>query len=145
MLLLTDFGGRIDQLLSQINTLFKQSNKENVNIFLRSPDTLAWLLWPGQHEILVPQDYVAKQIWCAYVPMNGRCNVTTTGLKYDLGESYDISFNTDKYNKNTNFSSAANGTVEFGIIISSSNTYKSSTIRIDCDNYLFWSMGIDKN
>lgn len=119
MLLLTDFAGRIDQLLSQINTLFKQSNIENVNIYLRSRDTLGWILWPGQHEIQVSPEYVAKQVWCGYIPMNGRCNVTTTGLKYDL----------------------TGGFVEFGLLISSSNTYNSPTVRINCDNHLFWSMG----
>ncbi|XP_055294861.1 thiamin pyrophosphokinase 1 [Sitodiplosis mosellana] len=123
VLIMTDFGGRLDQLLSQINTLFKRPLPQDTNIYLKSHDTLAWLLCPGQHEIKVPQQYVSQQIWCGYIPMNGSAGVTTTGLKYDM----------------------TNGTVCFGQLISTSNTYTSSTVTIHCDNHLLWTMGSCKN
>lgn len=81
---MTDFGGRIDQTLSQINTLFNAPVPDHVRLYLRSHQTIAWLLQPGQNEINVPKNYVLEQIWCSYVPISGDCNVTTTGLKYDL-------------------------------------------------------------
>lgn len=81
---MTDFGGRIDHTLSQIDTLFKRHVPDHVNVYLRSHHTLAWLLLPGQHEILVPHEFVTKQFWCSYVAINGNCNVTTNGLKWDL-------------------------------------------------------------
>lgn len=83
--MMTDFGGRIDQTMSQVNTLFKQSLPNNVKVYLRSHDTLAWLLWPGSHQITIPQELVTEEIWCGYIPMNGESCVTTTGLKYDIG------------------------------------------------------------
>lgn len=81
---MTDFGGRIDQTMSQINTLVKRPLPEDVNVYLKSCDTLAWILCPGQHEIKVPEEFVTKEMWCGYIPINGSANVTTTGLKYDL-------------------------------------------------------------
>ena len=81
---MTDFGGRIDQTMSQINTLFKRPIPDHINVFLWSHQTLAWLLEPGQHEILIPVDFVAKEFWCSYIPMNGQTVVTTIGLKWDL-------------------------------------------------------------
>lgn len=87
VLMMTDFGGRIDQTISQIQTLFKWPLSGTVNVYLRSHDTLAWLLWPGQHEINVSQELATNENWCSYIPMNGCCCVTTTGLKYDLSTS----------------------------------------------------------
>lgn len=90
--MLTDLGGRIDQTLSQINTLFKPPAPIHVNLYLRNHQSLAFLLQPGQNEIIVPDDYVAKQFWCSYVPLNGNCDATTNGLKWDLSmyDSYTI-------------------------------------------------------
>lgn len=82
--MLTSFGGRIDQTMSQINTLFQHPVPNDVNLYLRSHQTLAWLLQPGHHEIIAPEEYAAKQFWCSYVPMDGKCNVTTNGFKWDL-------------------------------------------------------------
>ncbi|XP_031635931.1 thiamin pyrophosphokinase 1 [Contarinia nasturtii] len=123
VLIVTDFGGRIDQTMSQINTLFKRPLSESVNVYLQSHDTLAWLLFPGQHKINVPPEFVTNEVWCGYIPMDGSSCVTTSGLKYDL----------------TNY------TVGFGKIVSSSNSYSSSTVSVHCDRHLFWTMGIGKN
>lgn len=35
----------------------------------------------------------------------------------------------------------ANGTVCFGGVISTSNTYEATSIEIECDHTLFWAMG----
>lgn len=88
--MMTDFGGRIDQLLSQVNTLFKQRLPNDVGVYLQSHDTLAWLLPPGQHAITIPEAFVAKEIWCGYIPMNGDAVVTTTGFKYDTSNTIFI-------------------------------------------------------
>lgn len=90
--MMTDFGGRIDQTLSQINTLFKQPVPDDVNVYLMSHDAVAWLLWPGEHEIIVPQEFVTNEYWCSYVPMNGRCCVTTNGFKWDLSMHCHVQF-----------------------------------------------------
>lgn len=84
---IVDFSGRIDHILSQINTLFKaHAHMPHIDVFLMSKNTLAWLLPPGQHTISVPQSCVDEQRWCSYVPMVHRTMVTTTGFKWDLSE-----------------------------------------------------------
>lgn len=88
--IITDLGGRIDQTLAQIDTLFKQFVPDHVRVYLRSHHTIAWLLLPGQHDIIVPEECVEKHLWCSYIPMNGKCNVTTTGFKWDLSMSSQV-------------------------------------------------------
>lgn len=82
VLIFTDFSGRIDHTISQINTLFKMKLDK---LYLLSNNTLAWLLLPGKHRISVPQRFVEEQIWCAHIPIGSSCCVTTRGLKWDLG------------------------------------------------------------
>lgn len=84
MLILTDFSGRIDQAMSQINTLFTQSGE----IYLMTHDTLAWILRPGVHRLAIPEHFVEGQFWCSYIPVGSACQVTTRGLKYDLGMAW---------------------------------------------------------
>lgn len=79
----TDFGGRIDHTLSQINTLYKTLSEE-MRVYLISHETLSWLLCSGRHEIEIPQTLVNDGVWCGFAPMNGTTCVTTTGLKWDL-------------------------------------------------------------
>lgn len=43
------------------------------------------------------------------------------------------------------FDFTANHPVQFGGIVSTSNTYASTHLTIDCDNYLFWSMATDSD
>lgn len=80
-----DFSGRIDHILSQINTLFKaQAELIGIDVYLMTKNSLAWLLEPGSHTISVPQIAVDEQRWCSYVPMRGKTIVTTTGFKWNL-------------------------------------------------------------
>lgn len=141
--MMTDFGGRIDQLLSQVNTLFKHPLPTSIRVYLRSFDTLAWLLTPGHHSITIPEEFVANEIWCGYIPMNGETCVTTTGLKYDLSMCFNLFYVnhliTHEFLSILNF--LANSMVRFGEIISTSNSYSSSNVTIKCDNHLFWTMG----
>lgn len=82
-----DFSGRIDHILSQINTLHKAVNfLDCINLFLLTKNSLSWLLQPGQHRIHIPERFVAEELWCSHVPVGSRCRVTTSGLKWDLGE-----------------------------------------------------------
>lgn len=84
--MITDFGGRIDQTISQISTLFKAKDiAKNVNVYMHGNSTLAWLMCSGQHEIKIPEEFVTQQYWCSYIPINGKTFVTTTGFKWDIG------------------------------------------------------------
>lgn len=85
LLILTDYSGRIDQLMSQINALYKNQTTE---LYLMSHNTLAWVLRPGTHRLTIPDNLVEEQIWCSYIPFGSACRVTTHGLKYDLCTSF---------------------------------------------------------
>lgn len=146
-----DFSGRIDHILSQINTLHKAVNfLDSINLFLLTKNSLSWLLQPGQHRIHIPDRFVAEQLWCSHVPVGSRCRVTTSGLKWDLGES-SSPHELDRVilhsiNEFCFFSCIADNSIcEFGGMVSSSNTYASTIVQIKCDTFLFWSMCTDND
>lgn len=43
------------------------------------------------------------------------------------------------------FNNLENHPVEFGGIISTSNTYSSEVVTIETDGFLYWSMGLETN
>lgn len=82
-----EFSGRIDHILSQVNTLYKaHSFLRGIDVYLMTKNSLAWLLTPGKHTFNVQPEYVREQRWCSYVPFSGKTLVTTVGLKWDLSE-----------------------------------------------------------
>lgn len=114
-----DTSGRLDQIMANINTIFKLQS-ETTNIYLLSGNSLAWVLLPGNHSIKIPTDLVKHQRWCALIPF-GRANcVNTRGLKWNLN----------------------NATMQFGELISTSNTYESNCVSVETDSSLLWTMGL---
>lgn len=88
-----EFSGRIDHILSQINTLFKANAcMSGIDVYLMSKNSLAWLLERGTHTIVVPKIFVEEQRWCAHVPIGEKTIVTTKGLKWDLSECFKCAF-----------------------------------------------------
>lgn len=86
MVVLLDTSGRIDHLLSHINTLHKAHNfLENVDVFILAKESISWLLAAGHHTFHIPKELVENEIWCSYVPIAHECNVTTSGFKWNLG------------------------------------------------------------
>lgn len=104
---------------------------------------MAWVLNAGQHVIHIPQEFVDKQMWCSYVPIDGKCCVSTTGFKWDLGEIFD-SLQSENYQIFNNFF-LDNHVVQFGGMVSTSNTYSSNVVTLQSDGLLYWSMGITEN
>ncbi|XP_043654431.1 thiamin pyrophosphokinase 1 [Drosophila teissieri] len=114
-----DNSGRLDQVMANLNTLYK-SQKDNCNVFLLSGDSVTWLLRPGKHTIQVPTDLVTSQRWCSLMPVGSSAhNVTTTGLKWNLYHAQ----------------------LEFGGMVSTSNTYATEFVQVETDANLIWSMG----
>ncbi|XP_016926376.4 thiamine pyrophosphokinase 1 [Drosophila suzukii] len=114
-----DTSGRLDQVMANLNTLYK-SQKDNCNVFLLSGDSVTWLLRPGKHTIQVPVDLVTSQRWCSLMPLGSPAhNVTTTGLKWNLYHAQ----------------------MEFGGMVSTSNTYATEFVQVETDANLIWSMG----
>lgn len=91
--MLLDTSGRIDHIFAHISTLVKaQVFLENTDIFILSRDCISWVLRAGHHVIHIPKKFVDKQIWCSFVPIDGKCCVSTTGFKWNLGLYYENNF-----------------------------------------------------
>ncbi|KAJ8681949.1 hypothetical protein QAD02_017741 [Eretmocerus hayati] len=122
--ILTETSGRFDQIISNINTLYKSFKFLNgIPVIQIACDSLTWLLKPGRHKILVPDILLKNESWCALIPFGDSNNcVTTTGLKWNLDRTC----------------------LRFGGLISTSNTYDGTPeVTIDTDVFLVWAMGIE--
>lgn len=82
-----DTSGRFDQIMANINTLYKYE-QAFFNIHLLSGNSLTWLLKPGKHSITIPIELVEEQRWCSLIPIGQEANVTTKGLKWNLSKLY---------------------------------------------------------
>ncbi|XP_063409453.1 thiamin pyrophosphokinase 1-like isoform X1 [Mytilus trossulus] len=122
VIVLGSFGGRLDHMFANINSVYEASEITDAQIILLSVDTVAFLLQPGHHSISV--DPRACGEWCGLIPVGEPCNsVTTTGLKWNL----------DKQR------------LKFGDLISTSNTLESEStdvVIVETDAALLWTMGI---
>lgn len=83
---LTEVAGRLDHLMANINTLYKsESILPDTSVFLLCSDSIAWLLKPGTYVISIPQIIRENKNWCSLVPIGAPAVVTTSGLKWNLG------------------------------------------------------------
>ncbi|XP_065354331.1 thiamin pyrophosphokinase 1 [Calliphora vicina] len=115
-----DTSGRFDQIMANINTIFKYE-QDFFNIYLLSGNSLTWLLRPGKHSITIPSELVQDKRWCALIPVGQEAtNVTTKGLKWNL----------------------TNHCLKFGGMVSTSNTYALCEVEVETNTPLIWSMGI---
>lgn len=123
IVVICEVSGRLDQILSQLNTLHLFEEP----IVLLSSCSATWLLKPGSHEINVSSlmnkdnDILSRDRWLGLIPVGAPTIVTTSGLKWNLN----------------------NQEMKFGGMVSSSNTYSNDPIiKIRADQPLIWSMGI---
>ncbi|KAF5300458.1 hypothetical protein FQA39_LY02257 [Lamprigera yunnana] len=124
IVVVVDSSGRFDQILANIQTLFKADEiVPNINVILLGDRSLTWLLKGNTtHTIKIPKGAIAKQRWCALIPIGYPCIVTTTGLKWNL----------------------TNGLLKFGNIVSTSNTYNGDPcVTIVSNNSIIWSMSVE--
>nr|XP_022346148.1 thiamin pyrophosphokinase 1-like isoform X1 [Crassostrea virginica]XP_022346149.1 thiamin pyrophosphokinase 1-like isoform X1 [Crassostrea virginica] len=116
------FGGRLDHVFANINTLYEATQYTKSDVLHFSEDTVAFLLRSGKHKIVVDPGLCGE--WCGLIPVGGPCHcVSTQGLKWNL----------DK------------GTLRFGELISTSNTLDSDVIdavTVETDSPLLWVMAI---
>ncbi|XP_063705706.1 thiamin pyrophosphokinase 1 [Culicoides brevitarsis] len=121
ILVICETSGRLDQIMANVNTLFKAMNFMKTEIVLLSSNSLSFLLAPGFHTIHIPQFIVKAQYWCALVPFK-RSVVRTKGLKWNLTDTV----------------------MEFGGMVSTSNTYEkdTKTVEVTTDSALLWIMGL---
>ncbi|XP_059609062.1 thiamin pyrophosphokinase 1 [Phlebotomus argentipes] len=121
VIVLAETSGRIDQIMGNINTLFKaQAFASRIRIFILSSNSLSWLLSPGHHCIDIPPETLRQRLWCALIPVGRKCVLTTKGLKWDMTQQ----------------------TINFGALVSTSNTYNGAPmVEISSSDQVLWSMG----
>jgi thiamine pyrophosphokinase len=81
---LVETSGRIDQILANINTLFKAQGFLTCALYQLASNSISWLLLPGHHELHIPSNLEGKI--CSLVPIGSpsKC-VSSSGLKWNLG------------------------------------------------------------
>uniref|UniRef100_A0A023ELM5 Putative thiamine pyrophosphokinase n=1 Tax=Aedes albopictus TaxID=7160 RepID=A0A023ELM5_AEDAL len=120
VLVLCESSGRLDQIMANINTLFLAGKiLPKTPVFLRSSNSLSWLLPAGNHLIAIPPRLVHEHIWCSLIPVGHRAVCSTSGLRWNLD----------------------NRVTEFGSLVSTSNTYAEEEVEIKTDGPLLWCMG----
>ncbi|XP_055698891.1 thiamin pyrophosphokinase 1 [Phlebotomus papatasi] len=124
VIVLADTSGRLDQIMANINTLFKAQNfAPDLKIFIMSSNSLSWLLPPGHHTIDIPPNVLEQKVWCSLIPIGHKCVLSTRGLKWDM----------------------TNKTTQFGGLVSTSNTYSGSpAVDITTGDHVLWCMGTRK-
>lgn len=119
-------NGRLDHLMSNINTLYKSQ----LPIYLLSGKYMSWMLRAdgGQHRIHLPLQFTHGKKNVGLIPVGHPVHgAYSTGLRWNLN----------------------NHTLQFGGLISSSNTYQSHnvgevTVKIGSGGDLFWIMQLPK-
>lgn len=114
----TENSGRLDHIMSNINTLLVSARILNVPLYQLSSDSVSWILQPGRHKINLDKR-MANQ-WCGLIPIGQPSCVTTTGLKWNcVGQK-----------------------LEFGGLVSSSNQFSddASIVIVETDGPILFTM-----
>lgn len=123
VIVVSQSSGRLDQIMANINTLYRSQKFSSAQqILLLSDNSLSFLLHPGQHTIHIPTPLVEKHDWCALIPFRGETLLRTTGLKWNLKDQL----------------------THFGSQVSTSNTYapNTKTVEVRTDQPVLWTMGV---
>ncbi|RWS01504.1 thiamine pyrophosphokinase 1-like isoform X2 [Dinothrombium tinctorium] len=123
VLVLWSSCGRIDHIMSIVNTLYQMLDYTSIPLYLYNLNaSLSWILKPGvEHRIEANE----KSSWCSLVPVGDACIVTTSGLRWNLNKKK----------------------LSFGSLISTSNEFdfiNHKEVKVLTDKPILWSMDIPK-
>ncbi|XP_043282730.1 thiamin pyrophosphokinase 1 isoform X2 [Venturia canescens] len=122
---IVDTSGRLDHLVGNLNTLYKTPKLlAHTQVIQVASNSLTWLLTPGRHKIIIPEVLARSKSWCGILPLNGKVDkILSSGLKWNLN----------------------NITMEFGGLVSTSNTYEDecTEVKIELHDLVVWTMGIE--
>ncbi|XP_003744023.1 thiamin pyrophosphokinase 1 [Galendromus occidentalis] len=113
-------GGRFDQVMANINTLYRSACILPKPVILHSGREITWVLPPGKHRILTHMDMVDMN--CGLLPIGSAVVATTTGLRWEL--------------KSTKLA--------FSELVSTSNKIASNEIFIQTDEPIVWTMSTER-
>ena len=118
------FGGRLDHTLQNLNLLWKKSLKHPIpvkdyEIMMFDNQNVVTVLKPGHNTIKLSTKVEGRK-GCGLVPFTLCHQISTTGLKYNMGPTYAFK------------------TLEFGEFLSTSNEAISDTIVVDTSDPLMW-------
>ncbi|KAI9314269.1 thiamine pyrophosphokinase [Dichotomocladium elegans] len=111
-------GGRFDQVISNINVLYKMLPEVERRVLLVSNENLTVLLDKGTHHIHCQPDYEGPT--CGIIPIGEPATITTQGLVWNL----------DKHK------------CFFGGMVSTSNSLDQDLIVIETDAPVLWTVEI---
>jgi len=111
------FGGRFDQTMAALHSIYKFDNRFD-RLILLSEGNLAELLSAGNHFILCNPKVQGVGSICGIFPLSSICrSIKTEGLQWNLhGE-----------------------TMQFGNLISTSNIIKSDTVSVHTSDPVIWT------
>jgi len=114
-------GGRLDQTLGVINSIFKEVTQLGRQAIILGGETVACIVSPGEvHRLRFPGSFIGCH--CGLVPLFGPCErVTTRGLRWEL---------TDQASS-------------FGGLVSTSNLLASEDLEIVTSHPLLWTISSD--
>lgn len=94
------FGGRVDQSFHSIHVLYWQSvhNPTKGRLYLFGPESLTFLLKPGENKIHLPADRFGPS--CGILPIGQPATISTEGLEWDVRE-WKTSFGTQMSTSNS--------------------------------------------
>ncbi|XP_059472049.1 thiamin pyrophosphokinase 1 [Neocloeon triangulifer] len=120
---LVETSGRIDQIMANINTLFKSHAIIKCPVYQLASNSISWLLDKGHHQMIIPRSYNNKI--CSLVPIgNPALSVSSSGLKWNLD----------------------NQGMKFGELISTSNMLTPASdglVTVATDSVLMWSIELN--
>ncbi|TNN12665.1 thiamine pyrophosphokinase 1 [Schistosoma japonicum] len=114
-------GGRFDHEIGVIKTMYETKKFTSIPLFLVSECSVTFLLDEGEHTIHANTGYEAHSV--GLIPVGQPCQVTTTGLKWNLDNSI----------------------LSFDDIVSTSNRLSSEIVNVKCNQRLLFTMEYKSN